>query len=287
MGTSVDQPEPEPEPGHVPPAIQVVPRGNEAGPSNQPPQVVPYPYQLDEVIERDFVQSIQQRLLAKYSYTPHIGIMYVAKIKAKDLFEGARAFENLRTTTGEHSLDKLHTLLSDLKSRGINFESFSSLKGKRKAKSLLAGSCVSGNVHVRLRDKDGGKKWPCCTSLSSSMGSALSFLGEYANMILMRCGALHLTFVGLLSSGAYAPAFLCNKPLRPKNSGRWSYGAFRKRVAICVRTTIYYGEPSDDLSKIRGDPQYWEVRAHLRDLQVTITRMERKLTVPDDIQGWM
>ncbi|KAH0678001.1 hypothetical protein KY285_025802 [Solanum tuberosum] len=56
-GTSVDQPEPEP--GHVPPAIQVAPRGNEAGPSNQPPRVVPYPYQLDEVIGGDSVQSIQ------------------------------------------------------------------------------------------------------------------------------------------------------------------------------------------------------------------------------------
>ncbi|KAL8265791.1 hypothetical protein R6Q59_003135 [Mikania micrantha] len=56
---------------------------------------------------------------------------------------------------------------------------------------------MSGNVHVRLREKGGGQKWPCCTSLSSSMGSALSFLGEYANMILMRCGALHLTFVRL------------------------------------------------------------------------------------------
>jgi NADH:ubiquinone oxidoreductase subunit H len=31
----------------------------------------------------------------------------------------------------------------------------------------------------------------------SSMGFALSFSGEYANMILMRCGALHLTFVRL------------------------------------------------------------------------------------------
>ncbi|MCL7027991.1 hypothetical protein MKW94_016633, partial [Papaver nudicaule] len=51
----------------------------------------------------------------------------------------------------------------------------------------------------------GGQKWPCCTSLPSSMGSALSFLGEYANMILMRCEALHLTFVG---PGA------CNKSLR-------------------------------------------------------------------------
>ncbi|KAK8484094.1 hypothetical protein V6N11_027696 [Hibiscus sabdariffa] len=38
-------------------------------------------------------------------------------------------------------------------------------------------------------------------------------------MILMRCGALHLTFVGLLSSGACVLVFLCNKPLRPKTSG--------------------------------------------------------------------
>ena len=65
---------------------------------------------------------------------------------------------------------------------------------------------MSGNVHVRLREKGGGQKWPCCTSLSSSMGSALFFLGEYANMILMRCGALHLTFVGLSSAGACVPA---------------------------------------------------------------------------------
>ncbi|MFS7901279.1 hypothetical protein Hanom_Chr00s188501g01834041 [Helianthus anomalus] len=87
---------------------------------------------------------------------------------------------------------------------------------------------MSGNVHVRLREKGNGQKWPCRTSLSSSMGSALSFLGEYANMILMRCGALHLTFVGLPSSGACVPAYLRNKPLRPKTSGRWSRGAFGK-----------------------------------------------------------
>ena len=61
----------------------------------------------------------------------------------------------------------------------------------------------------------------------SSMGFALFFLGEYANMILMRCGALHLTFVGRLPSAvACVPAFLCNKPLRPKTSDRWSRGAF-------------------------------------------------------------
>ena len=40
---------------------------------------------------------------------------------------------------------------------------------------------MSGNVHVRLREKGGGQKWPCCTSLPSSMGSALSFLGESYN----------------------------------------------------------------------------------------------------------
>ena len=44
---------------------------------------------------------------------------------------------------------------------------------------------MSGNVHVRLREKGGGQKWPCCTLLSSSMGSALFFLGVYANMILI------------------------------------------------------------------------------------------------------
>ncbi|XAR57409.1 NADH:ubiquinone reductase (H(+)-translocating) [Bertholletia excelsa] len=97
---------------------------------------------------------------------------------------------------------------------------------KRRANCLLARSCMSGNVHVRLCEKGGGQKWPCCTSLPSSMGSALSFLGEYANMILMRCRALHLTFVGLPSSGACVLAFLCNKPFRLKTSGRWSCRAF-------------------------------------------------------------
>ena len=46
----VDQPELEP--GHVPPSIQVAPRGNEVVPSNQPPRVVPYLYQLDVLITR-------------------------------------------------------------------------------------------------------------------------------------------------------------------------------------------------------------------------------------------
>jgi NADH-quinone oxidoreductase subunit H len=41
----------------------------------------------------------------------------------------------------------------------------------------------------------------------SSMGFALFFLGEYANMILMRCGALHLTFVGLRPSAGASVLF--------------------------------------------------------------------------------
>ncbi|XLU24787.1 hypothetical protein S245_060853, partial [Arachis hypogaea] len=48
----------------------------------------------------------------------------------------------------------------------------------REANCLPAGSCMSGNIHVRLREKGGGQKWPCCTSLSSSMGSALFFFGR-------------------------------------------------------------------------------------------------------------
>ncbi|TMX05489.1 hypothetical protein EJD97_017329, partial [Solanum chilense] len=48
--TLVDQHEPDL--GHVPPAIQVAPRGDEAGLSNQPPRVVHCQYQVDEVIGR-------------------------------------------------------------------------------------------------------------------------------------------------------------------------------------------------------------------------------------------
>lgn len=89
---------------------------------------------------------------------------------------------------------------------------------------MLAGSCMSGNVHVRLREKVDGNG--LVVPHSRLQWGLLFFLGEYANMILMRCGALHLTFVGLSSAGARVPAFLCNKPLRPKTSDRWSRGAF-------------------------------------------------------------
>ncbi|KAL3505652.1 hypothetical protein ACH5RR_031034 [Cinchona calisaya] len=61
-GTSVNQPE------ASPPANAVAPRGDEAGPSNQPPRVVPYPYQPDEVAHpapnQEEVASLQRELHA-------------------------------------------------------------------------------------------------------------------------------------------------------------------------------------------------------------------------------
>ncbi|KAL0281801.1 UNVERIFIED_CONTAM: hypothetical protein Sradi_7285600 [Sesamum radiatum] len=97
----------------------------------------------------------------------------------------------------------------------------------RKANCLLAGSCMSVNVHVRLREKGGGQKWPCCTSLSSSMGSAFFFwrVCQY-DLNEVRGFASDIRWASLF--GACVPAFLCNKPLRPKTSGRWSRGAFGK-----------------------------------------------------------
>ncbi|KAH6758508.1 hypothetical protein C2S51_018743 [Perilla frutescens var. frutescens] len=57
-----------------------------------------------------------------------------------------------------------------------------------KANCLLVGTCMSGNVHVRLREKGGGIKLPCCTSLSSSMGFAL-FFGRVCQYDLNERGA--------------------------------------------------------------------------------------------------
>lgn len=56
---------------------------------------------------------------------------------------------------------------------------------------------MSGNVHVRLREKVDGNLLYLTPVFN---GVCSFFLGEYANMILMRCGALHLTFVGLSSA---------------------------------------------------------------------------------------
>ena len=145
-GTSVNQPES----GRVPPATPVAPRGDEAGPSNQPPPVVPYPYQPDEVIGGDSVDSIKRRLLSNCSF-PSAEVIEQARIAAEDLFEvkvdiirqmtpldpegdwmgrGARALDNPRTATGEESLGTLYEKLEDLNRGGVRSKTFWELKGR-------------------------------------------------------------------------------------------------------------------------------------------------------------
>lgn len=130
--------------------IQSLPGGGGAGQANQPPGVVPYPYQPDEVIGGDCVLDIQRRLLAK-APLPSSEVIAMARIQAEDLFEvkvelirlmavldptgdwmgrGARALDNSRTATGEESLERLFSLLEDLKRGGVQSATYSKLKGK-------------------------------------------------------------------------------------------------------------------------------------------------------------
>lgn len=78
-GEEVSQPQPE-----NPPSNQVAPRGDEAGPSNQPP--IPYQYHPDEVIGGDSILSIERRLLSNKT-SPSAQDIYMARINAEDLFE--------------------------------------------------------------------------------------------------------------------------------------------------------------------------------------------------------
>lgn len=142
-GSSVNQPV-------APPANPVASPEEEAGPSNISPPAVPYPYQPDEVIGGDSVLSIQRRILSQYQ-EPSAHIIQQAEMDAEDLFEvkvdiirqmasldpngdwlgrGARALDNPRTLTGEESLERLYSLLSDLETEGVNSEAFSRLKEK-------------------------------------------------------------------------------------------------------------------------------------------------------------
>lgn len=145
-GTSVNQPEA----GLGPPANPVAPRGGEAGPPNQPPRVVPYPYQENEVVGGDSLELIQRRLLGRFS-SPSAHDIQMARIQAEDLFEvkadiirvmagldptgdwmgrGARALDNPHTTTGEDSLDKLYEKWEDLSRGGVRSQTFWYLKEK-------------------------------------------------------------------------------------------------------------------------------------------------------------
>ena len=132
------------------PANPVASRGEEAGPSNQPLPVEPYPYTDTEVIGGDSVSAIQRRLLEKYP-SPSAATIERARIDAQDLFEvkveiinrmadldpqgdwmgrGARALENPRTATGDESFERLSKILEGLVQDGVNSPVFSQLKSK-------------------------------------------------------------------------------------------------------------------------------------------------------------
>ena len=132
------------------PANPVASRGEEAGPSNRAPSIVPYPYQPDEMIGGDCVLSIQRRLLAKDD-CPSYEVIELARIQAEDLFEvkveiikvmagldptgdwmgrGARALDNARTATGEPSLERLYALLDNLNGGGVQSHAFADLKSR-------------------------------------------------------------------------------------------------------------------------------------------------------------
>jgi hypothetical protein len=93
-------------------------------------RALPYPYQNNEIIGGDSVESIQRRLLGRFP-SPSAHEIQMARIEAEDLFEvkvdicqvmaglhpsgdwmgrGARALDNLRTFTGEDSLENLARL---------------------------------------------------------------------------------------------------------------------------------------------------------------------------------
>ena len=132
------------EAGPALPANPVPSGGDEAGPS------VPYPYRRDKMIGGDSVEAIERRLLAQFAYPSYEDIQ-LAHIQAEDLFEvkveivkvmagldptgdwmgrGARALDNPRTATGEHSLEQLYRLLSALNERGKEAPEFKELKNR-------------------------------------------------------------------------------------------------------------------------------------------------------------
>lgn len=144
-GSSVNQPE------AGLPANAGAPGGQEAGPSNRTLPVVPYPYEPDEVIGGDSVESIQHRLLSNKTF-PSAHEIEMARLQAEDLFEvkvqiinlmagldpmgdwtrrGARALDNPHSTTGEPSISSLYTLLNNLQSEGIDSPNFQKWQSKR------------------------------------------------------------------------------------------------------------------------------------------------------------
>lgn len=110
-------------------------------------RALPYPYQNNEIIGGDSVESIQRRLLGRFP-SPSAHEIQMARIEAEDLFEvkvdicqvmaglhpsgdwmgrGARALDNLRTATGEESLSKLLRMREDLQTAGLQSATFRQL----------------------------------------------------------------------------------------------------------------------------------------------------------------
>ncbi|CAI8608475.1 unnamed protein product [Vicia faba] len=108
---------------------------------------LPYPYQNNEIIGGDSVESIQRRLLGRFP-SPSAHEIQMARIEAEDLFEvkvdicqvmaglhpsgdwmgqGARALDNLRTATGEESLSQLLRMREDLETAGLQSATFRQL----------------------------------------------------------------------------------------------------------------------------------------------------------------
>jgi len=110
-------------------------------------RALPYPYQNNDIIGGDSVESIQRRLLGRFP-SPSAHEIQMARIEAEDLFEvkvdicqvmaglhpsgdwmgrGARALDNLRTATGEESLSKLLRMREDLQTAGLHSATFRQL----------------------------------------------------------------------------------------------------------------------------------------------------------------
>nr|QCQ81899.1 hypothetical protein [Ammopiptanthus mongolicus] len=113
-------------------------------PNEAYPPVVPYPYQSNEIIGGDCVEAIQQRFLGGL-VSPSAHDIQMARNQAEDQFEvkvdivrvmagldpsgdwmgrGASALENTRTGTGEEYFCRLHQMLDDLQTAGLQSETF-------------------------------------------------------------------------------------------------------------------------------------------------------------------
>ena len=120
----------------------------EAAPPSQ--SVSPYPYAFD-LIGGDSVEGIKRRLLLRHEGDFTFEVCELARIQAEDLFEakveilremsrldpegpwlerGARALDNPRTSTGEESLERLFSILDQLKEGGRESDAFIRLKKK-------------------------------------------------------------------------------------------------------------------------------------------------------------